>query len=1215
MICTVCSTENPDGAAFCMGCGKALQKSCASCGADLPPGAGFCPSCGAKVGDVAAAPAPAPSAPPDSSPSADDGLRRYVPAELLAKLEYAAQTGSMAGERRTITMLFCDLQGSTAAAEAMDPEEWAEVMNGAFEHLIAPVYRYEGTLARLMGDAVLAFFGAPIGHEDDPERAVRAGLEIIDAIEPYRARVKGEWGIDIDVRVGINTGLVVVGAMGSDLRVEYTAMGDAVNTAARMEQTAAPGTVQVAESTRNLVDRLFEFEDLGGIEVKGKTDPVPAYRVVKALPRPETLRGIEGLNAPLVGRDDELARLEAVIAAMTDGKGGIASVMAEAGLGKSRLVAEAKQHTTEVRWHEGRSLSYETATPYAPVRRILRSICGLRGGEAPAESWRKIEDTVAAAVPGRIGTVAPFLAWLLEVPVPENVEHRIEYLDPPQLRTEAFRATVELLEGLAGLEPIVIVFEDLHWADDASLDLVKELLALASRSTMVLVLILRPRRQEAAWELHEAAERDYPHIYTHIALNPLDEGETRELVANLLAIDGLPDRVRSEILARSEGNPFFLEEIIRSMMDRDLIVHDGKQWTATEEADKLQVPETISAVLTTRLDSLDERARHVAQAASVVGRQFRYDELAACLPDLTGLDDCLTELQRRQLVREVTRIPKRLFRFRHALLQEAAYETVLLKQRTQLHTAIADFLEGTQPERVEDLADHLLKGRQGKRAVPYLVAAGERAARSYAVPTAIDRLETALDLMDDTTDPGLLRRALETLGQAKQFAFDIEGAAAAYQRLREEGEMRADTEMKISGLNKGGLVRGFFFDERDAALDDIAHAEELARTVEDQSGLVESCVNQCFLRTGHGEFEQVEYYMSEVTRLGADLNDPDSVLFGMTHLSNTLVMLTRFDEALEEAEKTLAYAREHGNLHYQAEIQRWAIPICHLRNGDVAAATASLEEGMELAVQIGDRASEAFCAYLQGRIAMDRGYLQDALSLFRRSQAAADATGYPPSRALGACAIGTCYFTIGGALTEDALQLHEQALQLVDMPSGSALATPVWAEVGHCVLASGKVDDAKELFNRALTERTALINLSRPSALIGTIDVALLEGRQADAEQILTELEQYVAGRDMTDWQPAVLFTAAAVAAGAGDHTTALLRLAECRDLALDASMRIMLLDVHAATARSLRARDRHDEVAAAEAAAREVAESVAADITDAELRATFLDGVEARLA
>jgi class 3 adenylate cyclase len=275
-----------------MSCGEALTSSCASCNADLPAGAAFCPTCGTPVGE--------------SEEADDGGLKKFIPSELMAKLEYAASAGGMEGERRTVTMLFCDVQGSTAAAEKMDPEEWADVMNGAFEHLIAPVYRYEGTLARLMGDAILAFFGAPIGHEDDPERAVLAGLEILEAVEPYKAQVKREWGVDIDVRVGINTGLVVVGAVGSDLRVEYTAMGDAVNTAARMESTAAPGTIQISDDTKQLVERLFEFEDLGGVEVKGKEEPVQSWRVVEALPRPETLRGIEGLASPLVGRDADL---------------------------------------------------------------------------------------------------------------------------------------------------------------------------------------------------------------------------------------------------------------------------------------------------------------------------------------------------------------------------------------------------------------------------------------------------------------------------------------------------------------------------------------------------------------------------------------------------------------------------------------------------------------------------------------------------------------------------------------------------------------------------------------------------------------------------------------------------------------------------------------------------------------------------------------------
>jgi len=337
MDCPNCKSENPSVARFCMSCGSALANVCPECSTELPAEARFCLNCGHQLAQTVPA-----AAATGSAEATRANLERYIPPELLNKLEAVRRGGTNAGERRVVTMLFCDVSGSTAAAEKLDPEEWAQIMNGAFESLIAPVYRYEGTLARLMGDAILAFFGAPIGHEDDPQRAVRAGLEIVREIAPYREEVKAQWGIDIEVRVGINTGLVVVGEVGSDLRVEYTALGDAINLAARTEQAAQPGTVQISSDTHRLVEPLFEFEDLGLIEVEGKSPPVRTYRALGARAVPGSLRGSEGLHAPLIGRDKEIETLRQVAANLRQGRGGIVSVIGEAGIGKSRLVQELR---------------------------------------------------------------------------------------------------------------------------------------------------------------------------------------------------------------------------------------------------------------------------------------------------------------------------------------------------------------------------------------------------------------------------------------------------------------------------------------------------------------------------------------------------------------------------------------------------------------------------------------------------------------------------------------------------------------------------------------------------------------------------------------------------------------------------------------------------------------------------------------------------------
>jgi class 3 adenylate cyclase/tetratricopeptide (TPR) repeat protein len=1107
-------------------------------------------------------------------------------------------------------------------AEGLDPEEWAEIMNGAFEHMIKPIYKYEGTLARLMGDALLAFFGAPIAHEDDPQRAILAGLEIVDSLQDYRERIQREYGLDFNVRVGINTGLVVVGAVGSDLRVEYTAMGDAVNLAARMEQTAEPGTVQVAGNTYRIVAPLFEAESRGEIEVKGKAEPVAAYRILKPKAQPGRLRGIEGLESPLIGRATEMQQLEAAFRALREGQGRIVSVMGEAGLGKSRLVAEAMKVATSgtraerIRWLEGRALSYQTATPYAAFIDLFSRAAGLGPGQSAAEKYERVASLAGEARSDADAEITPYLASVMGIALTGEALQRVQYLEPPQVRGKVASAVTALVAGLAVAGPLTLVFDDVHWIDPTSLELLDSLLPLTAQVPLMIVLLFRPNPQEAPWRLHERAAREHAADYTPITLKPLDQAEARSLVSSLLQIEDLPEKVRSLILAKAEGNPFFVEEVIRSLLDAKLVVRVNSHWRATREIESLNVPDTIAGVITARIDRLDDRLRRAAQTASVVGREFSYSTLGAVHDDPQELDEALAGLNQRELIRDKSLLAHRQYIFKHVLTQETIYNSILLRQRRELHKRVAEALEHAARDRAGDIARHFLEARENARALPYLIEAADKAAHTYSTPEAIGLYKRALQLLAVVDDIGLARRAYEGLGNALDLANEIQRSVDTFQAMLRLARERGDLSMQASALNKLAFTTALRLGQFPQADEYLREAQRLAETVKDRASLAEHNLIRCQMCTFTADFEGVLRYMGNTVEMGREANSKEQQAIGLEHVAGSLLFMTRYEEGWAAAGEALQLSREVGDRMHESMVLAMDLPVYHIRNGDFEGARHAAEEGFKIARQIGALYPGVLGASNLGEIALARGdyqaalqHLQDSLEI---SLPLEQAMPFLAVQSLGT--LGSIYLDINANLAGRAAQYHEHALQLLENPAGRFLGATAWRHIGYSALAKGAYAQALGMFQLGLTHPSILMLVERPFLLAGAARAALGDGRLSEAADYLQQARSYAEERQMKHALPYVEWASAEAAEAQGNTAEALEAYERAEKLAGHLQMRPFVWWTQATEARLLAAFGRDAEAQVKRRQARAIIDELAGMFKEVDLKTMFLQGALARL-
>ncbi|MHB8868968.1 MAG: AAA family ATPase [Thermoleophilia bacterium] len=730
---------------------------CTSCGFDNPTEMRFCGGCGARLSAVdQTAELKADSTALGSAPPALVASEVALPhlSGLTAPPHYTTVAGpAIPGERRLVTVLFADLSGFTARSEKLDPEAARDLITACFDRLVPAIERYGGTVDKFVGDEIMALFGAPRAHENDPERALRAAIDMRVAIAGFNR----ERRVPLAVHTGVNTGLVYAGDVGGGGRRDYSVMGDAVNLAARLKGLATPGEIVVGADTHRQAGHLFDWQAAGAVHVKGRAEPVSVYRLLGSRAAPASaggrqLQATRGISSPLVGRRAELATLGSALVRLQQGEGGIVSVIGEAGLGKSRLVAEAREEARKlgVSWLEGRTLSFGRTISYWPFLEILQQDTGIESDDSEAERFAKLARHIETLFGDQSPEILPALATLLSLTLPEDLKERVKNLDGEAMGHQLFRSMLFLVRRRAGQGPVVVVFEDVHWLDESSAAMVEHVLSAAAEAPALFVLVGRPEVDSPTETLRGLARAGYAERYVEIILRPLSEREGAELVRNLIHLEELPAGLRETILQRAEGNPFFVEEVIRSLIDLGALAQDPHtgRWRVTEQAGEISIPGTVQGVILARIDRLDEDLKQVLLLASVIGRSFFYRVLDSIAEADRDLGRALTDLEARELVRERTRDPELEYIFKHALVQETTYESILLQRRRELHRRVASAIEELFADRPEEfyglLAYHYSRAEDWEKAQQFLFKAGDQAGKIAADAEALAHYEQAM---------------------------------------------------------------------------------------------------------------------------------------------------------------------------------------------------------------------------------------------------------------------------------------------------------------------------------------------------------------------------------------------------------------------------------------------------------------------------------------
>ncbi len=730
MNCLKCRAENPEINRFCRECGAKLTVCCPRCDAEILLSDKFCGQCGHDLAKHKEGPL-AGHKPPQS----------FTPKFLADKILTAR--GSMEGERKLVTVLFADVVGYTSMSDGRDPEEVYQIMEGCYEIFMNEIHRYEGTIDKFTGDGVMALFGAPVAHEDHAQRACYAALSIMNAVREYGVKLRHDYDLEFRIRIGLNSGFVIIASIGDDLRMDYTALGDTVNLASRMETLAEPGTILASKGTYRQVTGYFEFQPLGRQQIKGKRLPMEVYKLLrpgKIQTRLEAAAATKGLTR-FVGRKREIGILKEELSKARAGQGQVIGIVGEPGVGKSRLLLEFKTMLPpeEYTCIEGRCLHFGDTIAYLPFRNILKSYVNMVAGEEDTLFEERLEEKLTRVDAGRKDHLPPLIDLLgLEINDVQFME-----LEPKQRKQKTFDAIQALLETISREKPLVLVIEDVHWIDKTSEELLDYLMGWIPNTKSLILLLYRPEYIHP-WERQP--------FYTRLVLNPLCPAESGRMAQSLMTQGDMAPDLQKFISARTGGNPFFVEELTRHLFETGFIQKQGSQNVISGQRPEIQVPDTIQAIIAARIDRLEENLKHTLQVASVVGREFALPILQDVIEGASQLPSYLMELQDQELVHQKRGLPGAEYIFKHALTQSVAYNTLLVAKRKQLHEKTAKAIEARYAEKVEGfyeiLAHHYSRSDNRAKALFYLKQAAEKSLRMHSLWEAFHFYRHAVEILN-----------------------------------------------------------------------------------------------------------------------------------------------------------------------------------------------------------------------------------------------------------------------------------------------------------------------------------------------------------------------------------------------------------------------------------------------------------------------------------